>query len=385
MPGHAMSTAPSAERCVRRAVGWPMLLGHALAVLATAWLLAHGERGCGGVADRILPYAGAAPAGSVDPDPSSSPPTPRSSFLSAGRSPVPAPRRSPDPTSSRSAPARAGPCRCRRGTCSRTPLGRRQICAKRTPHHDSPHPPPSSAAPTSARPGRTGHRRTRPATCRHRLGSCPGHSRQPHQRSVQRADLPGAQRVGDRRHREAHRHAARRTPLSCTSAPSPSPVGPRPPARPSWPSRSSRTAPPSPRRSARSPGRPTRGRRSGPASTRSSPSPSDRCPSRARSCCRPSRPTATARWSGWDQPTPASGEEPEHPAPVLEIVVATPDSPRHHLGRDARRRQATRWSRRRAPRPVARALAGLGLAAGLGALVFAFLTWRRGSGPTPGS
>jgi uncharacterized protein YcnI len=70
----------------------------------------------------------------------------------------------------------------------------------------------------------------------------------------------------------------------------------------------------------------------------------------------------------WDQPTPASGEEPEHPAPALEIVVdAMPVD------------QPTPVD------PVARALAGLGLAAGLGALVFAFLTWRRGSGRTPGS
>ncbi len=67
----------------------------------------------------------------------------------------------------------------------------------------------------------------------------------------------------------------------------------------------------------------------------------------------------------WDQPTPASGEEPEHPAPVLEVEAGTmpvdlPDP----------------------VDPVARALGGVALVAGLGALVFAFLTWRRGSGPT---
>ena len=70
----------------------------------------------------------------------------------------------------------------------------------------------------------------------------------------------------------------------------------------------------------------------------------------------------------WDQPTPATGEEPEHPAPAIEVVMdAMPvDLPTP-------------------VDPVARALGGVGLALGLGALAFAFLTWRRGSGPTPGS
>ena len=70
----------------------------------------------------------------------------------------------------------------------------------------------------------------------------------------------------------------------------------------------------------------------------------------------------------WDQPTPASGEEPEHPAPVFEVVMdAMPvDLPTP-------------------VDPVARALGGVGLVAGLGALTFAFLAWRRGSGPTPSS
>jgi uncharacterized protein YcnI len=69
----------------------------------------------------------------------------------------------------------------------------------------------------------------------------------------------------------------------------------------------------------------------------------------------------------WDQPTPASGEEPEHPAPAIEIVMdAMPvDLPTP-------------------VDPVARALGGAGLVAGLAALVVAFLAWRRGSGPTAG-
>ena len=73
----------------------------------------------------------------------------------------------------------------------------------------------------------------------------------------------------------------------------------------------------------------------------------------------------------WDQPTPASGEEPEHPAPVLEVVA----------GRRCRSTYRPRWD------PVAREpIGGLGRpGAGLGALAFAFLAWRRGTGPTAGS
>ncbi len=72
--------------------------------------------------------------------------------------------------------------------------------------------------------------------------------------------------------------------------------------------------------------------------------------------------------ASWDQPTPASGEEPEHPAPAIEVVTdAMPgDLP---IPVD----------------PVARALGAVGLVAALGALVFAFLAWRRGPGPTSGS
>lgn len=70
----------------------------------------------------------------------------------------------------------------------------------------------------------------------------------------------------------------------------------------------------------------------------------------------------------WDQATPASGEEPEHPAPVLDVVMdAMPvDLPTP-------------------VDPVARGLGGVGVAAGLGALAFAVLAWRRASGPTTGS
>ena len=90
----------------------------------------------------------------------------------------------------------------------------------------------------------------------------------------------------------------------------------------------------------------------------------------------------------WDQPTPASGEEPEHPAPELDVVAAT--------GTDAHGGAATSdETPPAAPAdtaaaststadPVARALAGVGLVAGLGAAVFAFLAWRRASGPTAG-
>jgi uncharacterized protein YcnI len=92
----------------------------------------------------------------------------------------------------------------------------------------------------------------------------------------------------------------------------------------------------------------------------------------------------------WDQPTPASGEEPEHPAPVLDVVAAT--------GADSHGGAATTsdetpaaaqpdaaTASTSAADPVARALGGVGLVAGLGALVLGFLAWRRGSGPPPGS
>jgi hypothetical protein len=61
MPGHSMSAASVCGGGSAVAAGWPMLLGHALAVLATAWLLARGEQWLWAVADRIHRYAGSAP------------------------------------------------------------------------------------------------------------------------------------------------------------------------------------------------------------------------------------------------------------------------------------------------------------------------------------
>ena len=93
--------------------------------------------------------------------------------------------------------------------------------------------------------------------------------------------------------------------------------------------------------------------------------------------------------AAWDQPTPASGEEPEHPAPVLDVVAAT--------GTDSHGGATTSDETPAAPQadsaaasssatdPVARALGAVGLVAGLGALVFALLAWRRAPGPTSGS
>jgi periplasmic copper chaperone A len=91
----------------------------------------------------------------------------------------------------------------------------------------------------------------------------------------------------------------------------------------------------------------------------------------------------------WDQPTPASGEEPEHPAPVLDVVAAT--------GADSHGSAATTTSDETtapaqaataastsAADPVARVLGGVGLVAALGALAFAFLAWRRASETTAG-
>ena len=59
MPGHTMSTVCGMGASTT--ASWPMVLGHALAVLATAWLLARGERWLWAVADRIHRYAGSAP------------------------------------------------------------------------------------------------------------------------------------------------------------------------------------------------------------------------------------------------------------------------------------------------------------------------------------
>jgi hypothetical protein len=60
MPGHTMSTAVCGSGASTTA-SWPMVLGHALAVLATAWVLARGERWLWALADRIHRYLGAAP------------------------------------------------------------------------------------------------------------------------------------------------------------------------------------------------------------------------------------------------------------------------------------------------------------------------------------
>ena len=79
----------------------------------------------------------------------------------------------------------------------------------------------------------------------------------------------------------------------------------------------------------------------------------------------------------WDQPTPASGEEPEHPAPQLEVVAAAGAD--HHGG------AATQSPADPAPETqadggsqgLARTLGGLGLALGFVALVVSALAWRR--------
>lgn len=66
MPGHAMtSPMTSVTGCSEGAavtVGWPMLLGHALAVAATAWLLAYGEQWLWRVVERAHRYATARPS-----------------------------------------------------------------------------------------------------------------------------------------------------------------------------------------------------------------------------------------------------------------------------------------------------------------------------------
>jgi uncharacterized protein YcnI len=85
----------------------------------------------------------------------------------------------------------------------------------------------------------------------------------------------------------------------------------------------------------------------------------------------------------WDQPIPASGEEPEHPAPVLDVTAAaaatgTAATP----GTDASSApagNATSTAASAAPDPVARWLGGAGLVLGLAAVVLTLAT-RRGLG-----
>lgn len=61
MPGHAMEPATICASGTVSVAGWPMLLGHALALVATAWLLARGERWLWRVVDRVHAYATAHP------------------------------------------------------------------------------------------------------------------------------------------------------------------------------------------------------------------------------------------------------------------------------------------------------------------------------------
>ncbi|GAA3550590.1 hypothetical protein GCM10022197_01830 [Microlunatus spumicola] len=87
----------------------------------------------------------------------------------------------------------------------------------------------------------------------------------------------------------------------------------------------------------------------------------------------------------WDQPTPAGGEEPEHPAPEL-VVAATSGSPGAAASPPAASAPAgdagasTATTR---PDGVARALGGAGLVLGLAALVVALLGARRRRTGTP--
>lgn len=91
----------------------------------------------------------------------------------------------------------------------------------------------------------------------------------------------------------------------------------------------------------------------------------------------------------WNQPTPASGEEPEHPAPQLEVVAAT-GADHHGSGAtqspadsttEAQPQQADA-SQGTSSDGLTRTLAGLGLMMGFVSFVVAALAWRRsGRGP----
>jgi uncharacterized protein YcnI len=77
----------------------------------------------------------------------------------------------------------------------------------------------------------------------------------------------------------------------------------------------------------------------------------------------------------WDQPAPASGGEPEHPVPVLEITAAGASD---HDGAPA---PAATVAAAGQPDRTARALGGSALAVAVAGLVVAVLARRRSSGP----
>jgi uncharacterized protein YcnI len=85
----------------------------------------------------------------------------------------------------------------------------------------------------------------------------------------------------------------------------------------------------------------------------------------------------------WDQPVPASGDEPEHPAPVLDVMPAA-------TGADASSAPAGNGevtAAAAAPDRTARWLGGGGLALGLVAALLAIATRRSAGrvGPRPGA
>jgi uncharacterized protein YcnI len=83
----------------------------------------------------------------------------------------------------------------------------------------------------------------------------------------------------------------------------------------------------------------------------------------------------------WEESTPASGDEPEHPAPAFEIEAAAAGDDHHDASAPAEQDTAEVAS---TTDPVARTLAGLGLGAGSAALVVALLARRRSVGSRTG-
>lgn len=81
----------------------------------------------------------------------------------------------------------------------------------------------------------------------------------------------------------------------------------------------------------------------------------------------------------WDQPTPASGDEPEHPAPQLEVVAAADAD--HHGGAatqsPAGTTTETQAQQTSDSQGLTRTLGGLGLMMGFVAFIVSALAWRR--------
>ena len=81
----------------------------------------------------------------------------------------------------------------------------------------------------------------------------------------------------------------------------------------------------------------------------------------------------------WNQPTPASGDEPENPVPTFTVTAAADEHAASPSGSAPSTTQPAEAGAGGGGDPVARVLGGLGLAAGVAALAMVLVGRRRGS------